>query len=91
MIAFTFYIRILSKLKLIHEYLHKSKKLNITHATLLDQAFAHCPKSLTAALNWNPDAISIPVWLIILSDQLRIFGLLSFYLTNYLIFSKLTR
>ncbi|MEA3047165.1 MAG: hypothetical protein QOJ53_1497, partial [Sphingomonadales bacterium] len=29
--------------------------------------------------------VSVPVWLIILSDQLRIVALVSFYLTNKLI------
>ena len=35
------------------------------------------------------DLISVPVWLVVLSDQLRIFGLVSLYLTNYLILRKL--
>ena len=29
--------------------------------------------------------VSVPVWLVILSDQLEIVGLVSLYLTNYLI------
>ena len=33
--------------------------------------------------------ISVPVWLTVLSDQLRIIGLVSLYLTNYLILHKL--
>ena len=33
--------------------------------------------------------VSVPVWLIILSDQLKIAGLVGFYPTNYLIFHKL--
>ena len=33
--------------------------------------------------------VSVPVWLIILSDQLRIIGLVSFYLPNNLILYKL--
>ena len=36
----------------------------------------------------NLARVSVPVWLIILSDQLRIIGLVSFYLTNYLILHK---
>ena len=32
--------------------------------------------------------VSVPVWLIILSDQLKIFGLVSNYLTNYLILRR---
>ena len=35
--------------------------------------------------------VSVPVWLIILSDQLRIFGLVSHYLTNNLILPKLVK
>jgi hypothetical protein len=33
--------------------------------------------------------VSVPVWLIILSDQLKIAGLVGLYPTNYLIFHKL--
>ena len=57
----------------------------ILHAALLHQAFAHCGRFLTAASRRSLDRISVPVWLIILSDQLRIVGLVSHYLTNYLI------
>ena len=56
----------------------------IPHAALLGQAFAHCPKFLTAASRRSLDRISVPVWLIILSDQLPIFALVSRYLTNKL-------
>ena len=57
-------------------------KAFITHAALLDQAFAHCPKFPTAASRRSLDRVSVPVWLIILSDQLTIFALVSRYLTN---------
>ena len=57
-------------------------KAFITHAAWLDQAFAHCPKFPTAASRRSLDRVSVPVWLIILSDQLRIVALVSFYLTN---------
>ena len=33
---------------------------------LLDQAFAHCPIFLTAALHGSLGLVSVPVWLIIL-------------------------
>ena len=33
--------------------------------------------------------VSVPVWLTVLSDQLRIIGFLGFYPTNYLILQKL--
>ena len=60
-------------------------KTFILHAALLHQAFAHCGRFLTAASRRSLDRVSVPVWLVILSDQLRIVGLVSLYLTNYLI------
>ena len=57
----------------------------IDHAALLRQAFAHCAKFPTAAPRRGLGRISIPVWLIILSDQLPIIALVSHYLTNKLI------
>ena len=60
----------------------------INHAVLLHQAFAHCAKFLTAASRRSLDRISIPVWLIILSDQLPIFALVGNYPTNKLIGRK---
>ena len=56
-----------------------------THAALLDQAFAHCPIFPTAASRRSLGRVSVPVWLIVLSDQLRIVALVSLYLTNKLI------
>ncbi len=56
----------------------------IPHTALLGQAFAHCPKFPPAAPRRSLDRISVPVWLIILSDQLPIFALVSRYLTNKL-------
>ena len=60
-------------------------KAFITHAAWLDQACAHCPIFLTAASRRSLGRVSVPVWLIILSDQLRIIALVSLYLTNKLI------
>ncbi len=57
----------------------------ITHAALLGQAFAHCPIFLTAASRRSLARVSVPVWLIVLSDQLPIVALVSRYLTNKLI------
>ena len=57
----------------------------ITHAALLDQAFAHCPKFPTAASRRSLGRVSVPVWLVVLSDQLQIVALVSLYLTNKLI------
>ena len=56
-----------------------------THAALLDQAFAHCPIFPTAASRRSLGRVSVPVWLIVLSVQLQIVALVSFYLTNKLI------
>ncbi len=56
----------------------------ITHAALLRQAFAHCAIFLTAASRRSLARVSVPVWLIILSDQLSIAALVSRYLTNKL-------
>ena len=39
----------------------------------------------TAASRRSLSRVSVPVWLVILSDQLEIVGLVSLYLTNYLI------
>ena len=57
-------------------------KAFITHAALLDQACAHCPKFPTAASRRSLDRVSVPVWLVVLSDQLLIVALVSLYLTN---------
>ena len=55
------------------------------HAALLRQAFAHCAKFPTAASRRSLGRISVPMWLIVLSDQLLITALVSRYLTNKLI------
>ena len=59
-------------------------KTFFTHAALLRQAFAHCAIFPTAASRRSLGRVSVPVWLIILSDQLIIFGLVGHYPTNYL-------
>ena len=51
----------------------------LLHAALLHQAFAHCEKFLTAASRRSLGRVSVPVWLIILSDQLLIVALGGFY------------
>ena len=61
----------------------------IGHAAWLRQAFAHCAIFLTAASRRSLGRISVPVWLIILSDQLTIVALVSRYLTNKLMVRKL--
>ena len=60
-------------------------KAFFTHAAWLDQASAHCPIFPTAASRRSLGRVSVPVWLIILSNQLWITDLVSRYLTNYLI------
>ncbi len=59
-------------------------KTFITHAAWLDQAFAHCPIFPTAASRRSLGRVSVPVWLIILSDRLSVIALVSSYLTNKL-------
>ena len=56
---------------------------------MLDQACAHCPIFPTAASRRSLDRVSVPVWLIILSDQLPIDALVSLYPTNKLIGRRL--
>jgi hypothetical protein len=60
-------------------------KVFITHAALLRQAFAHCGRFLTAASRRSLGRVSVPVWLIVLSDQLPIIALVGRYPTNKLI------
>ena len=57
-------------------------KAFITHAALLRQAFAHCAKFLAAASRRSRGRVSVPVWLVILSDQLPIVTLVGRYPTN---------
>ena len=60
-------------------------KAFFTHAALLDQGFPHCPIFPTAASRRSLGRVSVPVWLIVLSNQLLIVALVSHYLTNKLI------
>ncbi len=59
-------------------------KAFFTHAALLRQGCPHCAKFLTAASRRSLDRVSVPVWLIILSDQLTIVALVGLYPTNKL-------
>ena len=59
------------------------------HAELLRQAFAHCAKFLTAASHRSLGRISVPVWLIILSNQLLIVAMVGLYPTIKLIRRRL--
>src|SRR4029078_2355161 len=60
-------------------------KAFIPHAALLRQAFAHCARFPTAASRGSLGRVSVPVWLVVLSDQLPVGALVSRYLTNKLI------
>ncbi len=64
-------------------------KAFFTHAALLDQACAHCPIFPTAASRRSLGRVSVPVWLIVLSDQLPIAALVGHYPTNKLIGHRL--
>ena len=64
-------------------------KAFVTHAALLDQGCPHCPIFPTAASRRSLGRVSVPVWLIVLSNQLKIEALVSFYLTNKLIGRRL--
>ena len=64
-------------------------KAFFTHAVWLDQACAHCPIFPTAASRRSLGRVSVPMWRIVLSDQLKIVALVSLYLTNKLILRRL--
>ena len=64
-------------------------KAVILHAASLRQGFPHCAIFLTAASRRSLDRVSVPVWLIILSDQLPIVGLVGRYPANYLMGRRL--
>src|SRR3954466_342353 len=54
----------------------------IPHAASLHQACAHCEKFSTAATRRCLDRVSVPVWLVVLSDQLPVIALVSRYLNQ---------
>jgi hypothetical protein len=57
----------------------------VPHAASLRHAFAHCGIFVAAALRGGPGSVSVPMWLVVLSDQLPVLALVSRYLTNKLI------
>ena len=61
-----------SQLKVLY-----NPKAFFTHAAWLHQAFAHCAIFPTAASRRSLGRVSVPVWLIILSNQLEIVALVS--------------
>jgi hypothetical protein len=60
-------------------------KAFIPHAALLRQASAHCARFPTAASRRSLGRVSVPVWLIVLSDQLPVDALVGHHPTNKLI------
>ena len=52
------------------------------HAALLHQAFAHCAIFLIAASRRSRGRVSVPVRLVILSDQLPVVALVGRYPTS---------
>ncbi len=60
-------------------------KAFIPHTASLRQPFGHCAIFPTAASRRSLGRISVPMWLIILSDQLPVVALVSRYLANKLI------
>ena len=57
-------------------------KTFIPHAAWLDQGFPHCPKFPTAASRRSLGRVSVPMWLVVLSDQLLIVALVGLYPAN---------
>src|SRR3954468_4310962 len=57
----------------------------VPHAASLRHTFVHCGRFVTAAPRRSPGSVSVPMWLVVLSDQLRVVGLGGRYLPNYLI------
>lgn len=57
-------------------------KAFFAHAALLGQGFPHCRKFPTAASRRSMGRVSVPLWLIILSNQLLIVALVVHYTPN---------
>ena len=60
-------------------------KAFLLHAASLRQAFAHCARFLIAAPRRSLGRISVPIRLVVLSDQLPVEALVGRYPTNKLI------
>ena len=59
------------------------------HAASLRQGFPHCGRFLAAASRRSRDRVSVPLWVIILSDHLPVFGLVGLYPANNLMGRRL--
>ena len=82
-----------SAIKLLH-YFSQLKALYTPrgffgHAASLGQAFAHCPRFSAAASRRSGVRVSVPLRPATLSGRLPVIGLVSHYLTNYLIGRRL--
>ena len=64
-------------------------KAFITHAASLHQGCPHCAIFLTAASRRSLGRVSVPVCLVVLSDQGPVTGLVGRYPTNYLMGRRL--
>ena len=60
----------------------------IPHAVSLRQAFAHCARFPAAASRRSGGRVSVPLCPFVLSHRVPVLGLVSSYLTNYLIGRK---
>ena len=60
-------------------------KASVPHAASLRQGSPHCGRFSTAASRRSLGSISVPMWLIVLSDQLPIIALVGRYPAYYLI------
>src|SRR2546429_8223549 len=60
-------------------------KAFIPHAASLRQTVVHCAIFLTAASRRSLARVAVPVWLVVLSDQLPVAALVGRYPTNKLI------
>ncbi len=57
-------------------------KTFILHAASLHQGFPHCERFSTAATRRCLDRVSVPVWLVVISDQLPVRALVGRYPAN---------
>ena len=73
-------------------YSHTKEVYNLSafilHAASLHQGFPHCARFLVAATRRCQGRVSVPMWLIVLSDQLTVFALVGHYPTNKLIVNR---
>ena len=81
---FIWYLQDYSQIKEVYD-----PRTFILHAVLLHQTFVHCAKFPTAASRRSMGRVSVPSRLVNLSVQLPVIALVSYYLTNKLIGTRL--